>query len=88
MTTQTDKKANSSSSTPSGAYPMFLDPVLVYTARSLYQDYCRTHADRSHRPLGVAIHPKTYRGHLVFRAKPILLPMESFLPIEYLDVAA
>lgn len=69
----------------SGTYPMFVDPGLIQTARDLYRDYREAHAQRSQRPIGVAIDPKTYRGHLVFGAKPILLPMESFLPIEYLD---
>jgi hypothetical protein len=85
VTTSTHRQTPPQSDSASGSYPVFIDPVLIHSARSLYLEYCRAHADRAKRPLGIAMNPNTYRGHLVFAAKPILLPMESFLPIEYLD---
>jgi hypothetical protein len=35
--------------------------------------------------MGVAIDRFTYRGKLIFRAKPILLPQECFVPLSQLE---
>ena len=40
------------------------------------------------RPFGVAIDKDTYRGQLVFREKPILLPGECFVNINQLEAEA
>jgi hypothetical protein len=37
------------------------------------------------RPCGVAINRDTYRGQLIFRENPILLPRESFIPLKQLE---
>ena len=64
---------------------MFLDPTLVQAAKKIYRTYCNLHSQMTKRPFGVAIHKDTYRGQLVFREKPILLPGECFVNINQLE---
>jgi hypothetical protein len=54
-------------------------PTLLRAAQSIYTNYCQTHASNQ-TPLGIAIDRDTYRGHLIFVNKPILLPQECFVP--------
>jgi len=60
------------------------DTVLLSSARGIYQKY-RERLSRRKVPAGVAIHRDTYRGQLIFHKKPILLPGESFIPVERLN---
>ncbi|WP_413164576.1 hypothetical protein ACL6C3_01320 [Capilliphycus salinus ALCB114379] len=63
----------------------WLDADLLRVAREIYHAYLRVHVRQMRRPSGVVIHPKTYRGLLVFSSRPILLPQERFIPIDYID---
>ena len=65
---------------------MFLDPTLVQAAKRIYRTYCHLHSQMQKRPFGVAINKETYRGQLVFREKPILLPGECFVNIKQLEM--
>jgi hypothetical protein len=65
--------------------PMLLDPGLLRAARQIYHTYYEVHPHLTQRPMGVAIDRFTYRGKLIFRAKPILLPQESFVPLSQLE---
>ncbi|MEB3282961.1 MAG: hypothetical protein VKK42_28975 [Lyngbya sp.] len=67
------------------SYQSRLDADLLRVAREIYQAYLRVHARQMRRPSGVVIHPKTYRGLLVFSSRPILLPGERFIPIDHID---
>ncbi|MEL7035542.1 MAG: hypothetical protein AAFO04_07980 [Cyanobacteria bacterium J06592_8] len=67
------------------SYQSWLNPDLLRAARQIYLAYLRVHAKRMRRPSGVVIHPTTYRGLLVFSARPILLPGERFVPIDNID---
>lgn len=62
----------------------FLSPSVLAAARKIYHSYCQTHSEPQ-RPLGVAIDRDTYRGHLIFTGKPILLPHECFVPLEQIE---
>lgn len=61
-----------------------LSPTLLRAAQSIYNNYCQTHSLKQ-LPLGIAIDRDTYRGHLIFVNKPILLPQECFVPLAELD---
>lgn len=65
-------------------YAMFLDPTLIKAARKVYQSYC-SFSQLNQKPLGVVIDCQTYRGHLTFREKPILLPRERFIGIDLIE---
>ena len=67
---------------------MFLDPTLVQAAKRIYRTYCNLHSQMTKRPFGVAIDKETYRGQLVFREKPVLLPGECFVNINQLEAEA
>jgi hypothetical protein len=60
-------------------------PTLLRAAQSIYSNYCQTHVTNQ-APLGIAIDRDTFRGHLIFINKPILLPQECFVPLEELEV--
>ncbi len=65
--------------------PMLLDPALLRAARQIYRTYYEVHPDFTQRPFGVAIHRYTFRGKLIFKRKPILLPQECFVPFSQLE---
>lgn len=65
--------------------PILLDPTLLRAARRIYRTYCALHSKINRRPFGVAIDRETYRGQLIFNAKPILLPRESFVSVKQLE---
>ncbi len=65
--------------------PVWLNSDLLRAARSLYQSYLQVHSRQMRRPLGIVIHPKSYRGVLIFSARPILLPGERFIPLEKIE---
>jgi hypothetical protein len=65
--------------------PMLLDPALLRAARQIYRTYYEVHPDLTQRPFGVAIHRYTFRGKLIFKRKPILLPQECFVPFSQLE---
>ncbi|MGC9527235.1 MAG: hypothetical protein ACP5D7_17015 [Limnospira sp.] len=65
--------------------PDLPDPQLLRVARQIYHAYLEVHARRMRRPFGVAIHSRSYRGLLIFSARPILLPGERFIPFEQIE---
>ncbi len=54
---------------------------LVGAARALYQRYLQVHEHRAKEPIGVVLNPISYRGKLLFRQAPVLLPEERFIPL-------
>jgi hypothetical protein len=54
---------------------------LVGTACALYQKYLQIHEHRAKEPIGVVLNPISYRGKLLFRQSPVLLPEERFIPL-------
>lgn len=62
-----------------------LDPALLRAARHIYRTYYEVHPEIIERPIGVAIGRTTRRGKLIFGAKPVLLPHESFIPLTQLE---
>ncbi|HBB31599.1 MAG TPA: hypothetical protein DDZ80_18150 [Cyanobacteria bacterium UBA8803] len=65
--------------------PILLDPILLRAARQIYRTYSEVHQDLTQRPSGVAIDRYTHRGKVIFRARPILLPQECFVPYSQLE---
>lgn len=63
----------------------FFDPALVKAARKIYRTYCNLNSQLNRKPFGVAIDRDSYRGQLVFKNKPILLPKECFIPIDQIE---
>jgi hypothetical protein len=65
--------------------PVLLDPSVLRAARTICRSYCAHHPVVTKEIKGVAIDPTTFRGQLVFKNKPILLPGERFVPIDLLE---
>jgi len=64
--------------------PDLPDPSLIKAARQIYRLYYEVHPKVVQRPLGVVINRVNYRGKLIF-SKPILLPQESFVPLNQIE---
>ncbi|MEN9205664.1 MAG: hypothetical protein Q6J68_06255 [Thermostichales cyanobacterium SZTDM-1c_bins_54] len=61
-----------------------MDPKLIEAARRIYQHYQQQRPDvLALRPRGVAVHSRTLRGDLIFSEQPVLLPLERFIPLEW-----
>jgi hypothetical protein len=54
-------------------------------AQEIYTSYCQTHP-QPRQPSGVAVDLDSYRGQLIFRSKPVLLPDECFVPFSEIEV--
>jgi len=65
---------------------MQLDPNLVQAARTIYRKYLSLYLQIPKQPIGVVLNADTYRGQLVYRERPILLPGERFIPLTQIDV--
>jgi hypothetical protein len=63
----------------------YTNPVLLKAARQIYRTYYEVHPDEMQRPIGIAISRKTQRGKLIFGEKPVLLPSESFIPLNQIE---
>jgi hypothetical protein len=77
-------QASSQTNTPSEV-ENFYEPEeldLVGTARALYQKYLQIHEHRAKEPIGVVLDPISYRGKLLFRQAPVLLPQERFISLK------
>jgi hypothetical protein len=61
------------------------DPSLIQAARTIYETYYTVHPEVTDLPLGVAIDRTSYRGKLIFKQKPALLPKECFIPFSSID---
>lgn len=64
---------------------MRLDPTLISSARRIYQAYLGIYSRIPRKPRGVVLNAETYRGQLVFKERPILLPGECFIPLQHLE---
>lgn len=67
-----------------GTFNLSIDPYLLNAARHIYQKCYEIYPERAEQTQGVAINRENYRGQLIFKEKPILLPWESFIPSEQL----
>lgn len=61
------------------------DPTLLRAAKRIYRTYRVLHSKSNRHPQGVAIHRESYRGQLIFKTKPILLPGEYFISLKQLE---
>jgi hypothetical protein len=62
------------------------DLDIVRAARALYQTYLQVHENRAREPIGVVLNPISYRGKLLFRQAPVLLPQERFIPLDEMRI--
>lgn len=62
-----------------------LDPAILQAARGIYRTYYEVHPEQVRRPIGIAIDRYSYRGKLIFGAKPVLLPKECFIPLNQIE---
>ena len=65
--------------------PAVFDPALLKAARHIYRTYDEVHPEDPQRPVGVAISRKTRRGKLIFGDRPVLLPIECFIPLNQIE---
>lgn len=66
----------------------YLDPMVIRSARQIYETYYAVHPELTEPPLGVAINRISHRGKLIFTGKPVLLPQECFVPFGLIESAA
>ena len=64
---------------------MHLDPTIIQAARKIYRAYLNIYTKLQKKPFGVVINCKTFRGQLIFREQPILLPEEYFIPVSQIE---
>jgi hypothetical protein len=67
------------------AAPPWLSVELLEAAREIYETYCESQAELSKYPLGVALDRQHFRGKVIFRDPPILLPGEVYVTLEHLE---
>lgn len=67
---------------------IFFDPSLIKAARNIYRNYCHLNLSTDNHPMGVIMNRDNYRGQLAFRAKPVLLPRECFIPLKQIEAEA
>jgi hypothetical protein len=60
------------------------DPLVLRAAKQIYRFYVDSYASQLPRPLGVAVNRIDMSGKLVY-SQLILLPQESFVPIELIE---
>jgi hypothetical protein len=77
-------KPNPEESNPE-EYNMLFDPRVLRVAHKLYRLYFEIHGQPERIPTGVAVNRNSYRGCLLFRHHPILLPDECFVPGDQLQ---
>ncbi|QDZ38786.1 hypothetical protein FRE64_01815 [Euhalothece natronophila Z-M001] len=65
--------------------PLF-DPYLLQRAQHIYEKCYEIYPKKAEQMQGIAINRETYRGQLIFKEKPILLPWETFIPSEELEI--
>ncbi|MGP0128772.1 MAG: hypothetical protein ACTMUB_05755 [cyanobacterium endosymbiont of Rhopalodia musculus] len=66
--------------------PVTIDCAVLRAAQRIYRTYCVLHPKRNRQPCGIAINRKSKRGQLIFRENPVLLPGESFVSTNQLEV--
>ncbi|VEP11278.1 conserved hypothetical protein [Hyella patelloides LEGE 07179] len=60
---------------------MSSDPTIIHAAKRVYRTYLSIYSQLPKQPFGVVLNKETFKGQLVFREKPILLPGEDFIPL-------
>jgi hypothetical protein len=63
-----------------------VDPMIVRAAKQIYRYYADSYAAQLPRPMGIAINRIDMTGKLIY-SQLILLPQESFVPIELIEVS-
>jgi hypothetical protein len=81
---RTSNQANTPSEVENFYEPEELD--LLGAARALYQKYLQVHEHRAKEPIGVVLNPISYRGKLLFRQAPVLLPQERFISLNEMRI--
>ncbi|BBA78740.1 hypothetical protein RGRSB_0115 [cyanobacterium endosymbiont of Rhopalodia gibberula] len=66
--------------------PITIDCAVLRAAQRIYRTYCVLQPKHNRRPSGIAINRKSKRGQLIFRENPVLLPGESFVSTNQLEV--
>ena len=66
--------------------PITIDRAVLKAAQRIYKTYCVLHPKQNRRPCGIAINRKSKRGQIIFRENPVLLPGESFVLTNQLEV--
>jgi hypothetical protein len=61
-----------------------VDPAILRAAKQVFRFYVDSYATQLPRPLGVAVNRSDMSGKLVY-SQLILLPQESFIPIELIE---
>lgn len=64
---------------------MFLDPILIQSAKKIYRTYSNSRSQVERKPLGVALNKETLKGQLIFGERPILLPGECFIKMNQME---
>ena len=62
-----------------------IDAALIRAAGDIYHTHREVHPEITGRASGVAIHRENYRGKVIFRNQPVLLPEERFIPVEQIE---
>ena len=63
-----------------------VDPIIIRAAKQIYRYYADSYAAQLPRPMGVAINRMDMTGKLIY-SQLILLPQESFVPIELIELS-
>jgi len=63
-----------------------VDPMVIRAAKQIYRYYADSYAAQLPRPMGVAINRIDMTGKLIY-SQLILLPQESFVPMELIEIA-
>jgi hypothetical protein len=63
-----------------------VDPMIIRAAKQIYRYYCDSYAAQLPRPMGIAINRIDMTGKLIY-SQLILLPQESFVPMELIELA-
>ena len=63
-----------------------VDPMIIRAAKQIYRYYADSYASQLPRPMGIAINRIDMSGKLIY-SQLILLPQESFVPIELIELA-
>lgn len=63
-----------------------VDPMIVRAAKQIYRYYADSYAAQLPRPMGIAINRIDMTGKLIY-SQLILLPQESFVPMELIELS-
>ena len=63
-----------------------VDPMIIRAAKQIYRYYADSYAAQLPRPMGIAINRIDMTGKLIY-SQLILLPQESFVPMELIELS-